>query len=217
MTVSLIRVRSLTWATVRPARWRASAKAAPMDTLRLHSSAAPRTAPATTRRDDPGPIISRDPRGGSAASFCPRRAAQSADHGTPIAFPGLGAECLRRCAWAGHCDASDQLHDLRGRNRRAARSRNTHRYRSPARARARRDRQASPRLDLPRAQTMLQVRPPSGWPRLPGRFHSSAPITTIGIEFVIVAGGPPTRPPEPVARRALRRRPVSPRGSARWR
>ena len=32
MTVSLIRVRSLTWATVTPARWRASAKAAPIDT-----------------------------------------------------------------------------------------------------------------------------------------------------------------------------------------
>ena len=41
MTVSLIRVRSLTWATVRPARWRASAKAAPIDTLPLHSSARP--------------------------------------------------------------------------------------------------------------------------------------------------------------------------------
>src|SRR6185312_7463206 len=55
MTVSLIRVRSLTWATVRPARWRAPAKAAPIDTLRLHSSSAPRTAPAARRRVDPSP------------------------------------------------------------------------------------------------------------------------------------------------------------------
>ena len=29
--------------------------------------------------------------------------------------PGPGAECLRRRAWAGRCDAGDQLHDLRGR------------------------------------------------------------------------------------------------------
>src|SRR5271166_2251648 len=114
MTVSLIRVRSLTWATVRPARWRASAKAAPIDTLRLHSSAAPRTAPAARRRGDPGPILSRDPTGiGCLVLFAASRPASG-----PLDAhrrPGLGAECLRRRAWAGRCDAGDQLHDLRGR------------------------------------------------------------------------------------------------------
>src|SRR5215475_848734 len=65
MTVSLIRVCSLTWATVRPARWCASAKAAPMDTLRLHSSATPRT-PCGQEAGRSGPIISGDLRGGSA-------------------------------------------------------------------------------------------------------------------------------------------------------
>src|SRR5215475_8260195 len=45
MIVSLIRVRSLTSATVRPAWWRASARVSPMATPRLHCCAAPHTAP----------------------------------------------------------------------------------------------------------------------------------------------------------------------------
>ena len=40
----------------------------PIDTPRLHSSAAPRTAPAARRGS--GLIVSRDPHRGSAASFC---------------------------------------------------------------------------------------------------------------------------------------------------
>ena len=70
MTVSLIRVRALTWATLRPARSRASAKAAPMDTPRRHSLAAPRTAPPASTRGGPGPLMSRDPHRGPAASSC---------------------------------------------------------------------------------------------------------------------------------------------------
>ena len=59
MTVSLIRVRSLTGATLRPARSRASAKAAPMDTPRRHSLAAPRTPAARTRFR--APQVTRSP------------------------------------------------------------------------------------------------------------------------------------------------------------
>src|SRR5215813_10505678 len=56
MIVSLIRVRSLTWATVSPARWRASARVSPMTTPRLHCCAAPHTAP-VAECGGPDPII----------------------------------------------------------------------------------------------------------------------------------------------------------------
>jgi len=62
----------------------------------------------------PAPIISRDPHGGSAASFCSGRAAQPAALDAHR-HPDPGAECLWKRAWAGRCDADDQLHDLRGR------------------------------------------------------------------------------------------------------
>src|SRR5260370_11345785 len=48
----LIRVRWLTWVTVRPARRRASARASSMLTPRLHCSVALRAAPATGTADD---------------------------------------------------------------------------------------------------------------------------------------------------------------------
>ena len=50
-------VRSLTWATLRPARWRASARTSPIATTYPHCSSAPRTIPdnAARRPDSPLP------------------------------------------------------------------------------------------------------------------------------------------------------------------
>ena len=110
MTVSLIRVRSLTWATLRPARSRASAKAAPMDTPRRQGCTAPRTAPPASTRAVPGPSGHATP----TADRPPRPASgeppSQPTTGTPTAVPAPAPRLPENAPGAGRCDPGDQLH-----------------------------------------------------------------------------------------------------------
>jgi hypothetical protein len=187
MTVSLIRVRSLTWATLRPARSRASAKAAPMDTPRRHSLAAPRTPPGQDAV--PGPSGHAIP----TADRLPRPASgeppSQPTTGTPTAVPAPAPRLPEHAPGAGRCDPGDQLH---GPHRRpgalpvpvppAATG-------PPAQPRASTDHQASPRPDLP---TISQPHPTSA-PSAPSRQHN--PPT----RYPHTPGRQPPPPPAPLA------------------
>src|SRR6516225_67651 len=113
MIVGLMRVRSLTSATVRPAWWRAAARVSPMGTPGLHCSAAPhrpgsgawavlppslpaiplRNLKDALERETSGVwcLSGRPGRGGTAAR--PASAAKGArEQGAPVAGGGLGED-----------------------------------------------------------------------------------------------------------------------------
>src|SRR5262245_6954654 len=104
MIVSLIRVRSLTWVTVRPAWWRASARASPMATPRLPCGPAPHSAP-VAECGGPDPALppagrwNHHPRAGPGG-FQPGPAGPSGAGAGPAALSPWGGDGRDQVSWS---------------------------------------------------------------------------------------------------------------------